>query len=346
MKKNIKILLLISFIVLFNSLVTTKMIANSENDAVDLSSPEKVKEYIDSYSKWGKTKTNGEVEINGKLISLQVTFENREQSLENFLSEYYLEINQIQSNNNLSNLTSQNYGIYYDYIKNSGELFFADNDYLDVLAFFDIYENDDYNLEIIEYSKTLNNSRLSYSTMEDVLYDIDCISPDYNERLSNQMIMFSAKGLASLPNKTNAINYAKKYAVTPNQAYTNFANQGGDCTNFASQIARAGGMPDQVYWKPYVYSWVNAHGFAIAYGKKNQTKTWNTLASKLYPGSFIGEDFTGDGTMDHIAFITGNGPTSTQKYIAQHTTNYHRLSTNTNWPNNNSSRILWQIGNP
>lgn len=46
--------------------------------------------------------------------------------------------------------------------------------------------------------------------------------------------------------RVNAINYAKKYALTPNELYKYFKlinDTGGDCTNFISQCLYAGGAP-------------------------------------------------------------------------------------------------------
>ncbi len=312
------------------------VLSTSESEILDLSTPEKTIEYMNSYSSYGDIITNGFTYINGKKIYLQVTYENRNEALNRFKKVYNEKLNQIKFSNKYDELSVYNYNEYYNYIRNYGEDIFKDN-YNDVLFFFDTFENDDFNTKILSYSK--QKKTLSY----DCLYEIESISPDYNDRL---IVKQSRDLLSKLPNKKNAISYAKKYAVKPNPAYKNFSSSGGDCTNFASQIARAGGIADRVYWKPYIYGWINAHGFGISFGKKNQTKKWNTLASKLSPGSFIGADFNGDGTLDHIAFITGNGSTSTEKYIAQHTSNYHKLSTNTSWPNNSSSRILWQIGNP
>ena len=41
-------------------------------------------------------------------------------------------------------------------------------------------------------------------------------------------------------NRTNAINYAKKWALSRNPRYYNFDPVGGDCTNFVSQCLFAG----------------------------------------------------------------------------------------------------------
>ena len=41
-------------------------------------------------------------------------------------------------------------------------------------------------------------------------------------------------------NRTDAVNYAKKWALLRNPNYYNFQNLGGDCTNFVSQSIYAG----------------------------------------------------------------------------------------------------------
>ncbi|MBR7071112.1 MAG: amidase domain-containing protein [Clostridia bacterium] len=41
-------------------------------------------------------------------------------------------------------------------------------------------------------------------------------------------------------NRNNAVNYARKWALSRNPAYYDFQEIGGDCTNFASQCIYAG----------------------------------------------------------------------------------------------------------
>lgn len=53
-----------------------------------------------------------------------------------------------------------------------------------------------------------------------------------------------------------AVEYAKKHALNYNKTYTSFDDNGGDCTNFISQVIHHGGLPTSNYWKPYTNSWV------------------------------------------------------------------------------------------
>jgi hypothetical protein len=50
-------------------------------------------------------------------------------------------------------------------------------------------------------------------------------------------------GTARTYNRTAAVSYAHQWAYSRNSAYPDFTNLGGDCTNFISQILRAGGAP-------------------------------------------------------------------------------------------------------
>ena len=43
--------------------------------------------------------------------------------------------------------------------------------------------------------------------------------------------------------RQNAVNYAHQWAFSRNPKYLDFANLGGDCTNFISQCLLAGGAP-------------------------------------------------------------------------------------------------------
>ena len=131
-----------------------------------------------------------------------------------------------------------------------------------------------------------------------------------------------------------------------NPAYKNFMSTGGDCTNFASQIAYAGGLRYAPVWQPYTKPWINANFFGIVWGKKGKSTKWSTFVKQLIPGMFIAADLGGDGALDHVAYVAANGSSSSNKYIAQHTANYYLRSDSnkSNWKNDTASRVLyhWQ----
>lgn len=62
-------------------------------------------------------------------------------------------------------------------------------------------------------------------------------------------------------NPSAAVSYARKYALSPNSAYT-YYTKNGDCTNFVSQCVYAGGIPQNPgVWMPGQYDWNTVGGF-------------------------------------------------------------------------------------
>ena len=122
--------------------------------------------------------------------------------------------------------------------------------------------------------------------------------------------------------RTRAAQYIYKYAVTPNTFYYDFTNDGGDCTNFVSQVLAAGGMPmtypvynptikdwyyyNQIWGTGRSATWTNAHCFsyywidienfgfrkAYAYVKYKaqdflDDNTWYGIYTYLEPGDIV-----------------------------------------------------------
>lgn len=84
--------------------------------------------------------------------------------------------------------------------------------------------------------------------------------------------------------RTAARDYLNQYTVTPNSNYADYTGSGGDCTNFVSQMLRAGGMsmtakkssPGNDSWYYYGSAWGNrtstwtgAHYFRTYWGVIN-----------------------------------------------------------------------------
>jgi len=153
--------------------------------------------------------------------------------------------------------------------------------------------------------------------------------------------------------------YADKYALSYNPTYVRFA--GADCANFASQCARAGGMPQQSgsytggWWydkdgssgpgdDTYSLSWINV---TRQMGFWNTRRTdWDTSAGVLSRGDFIFYDWSGDGVWDHVAVVAGTNSAG-QKVIDAHTTDHHRvywkLGTSSTKYKYASTRVSWVI---
>ena len=60
-------------------------------------------------------------------------------------------------------------------------------------------------------------------------------------------------------NRSDAIDYAEKYAMSKNPAYYFFGGIGGDCTNFVSQCLHAGGF-EMIY--NYLNGWFYTSAFS------------------------------------------------------------------------------------
>jgi cell wall-associated NlpC family hydrolase len=134
-----------------------------------------------------------------------------------------------------------------------------------------------------------------------------------------------------------AQTYADKYALSYNPTFVRF--DGADCANFASQCARAGGMPQAAgsatagWWydkegsstpsdDTYSLSWINVTR-QIGYWNTRRTD-WETSAGVLSRGDFIYYDWTGDGVWDHVAVVAGTN-SSGQKMIDAHTTDHYHV---------------------
>ncbi len=149
-------------------------------------------------------------------------------------------------------------------------------------------------------------------------------------------------------NKSNAINYAKKHATNRNSSYKSLDL---DCTNFASQILRAGGWSYTATWRysslKIPKTWSRADYF-VKYWSKYDSTTWgsfNTLTTYVRGGDFITYDSSRDGDWDHVAFVTArsssyyrqNGRKYYSTKIAQHTSDYHKWAYYTGWQNFDTS---------
>ena len=131
--------------------------------------------------------------------------------------------------------------------------------------------------------------------------------------------------------------YADTYALSYNPTFVRFT--GADCANFASQCARAGGMPQAAgaatggWWydkdgssspsdDTYSLSWINVTRQS---GYWNTRRTdWETSAGMLSRGDFIYYDWSGDGVWDHVAVVAGTN-SSGQKMIDAHTTDHYHV---------------------
>ncbi|WP_411168495.1 amidase domain-containing protein [Clostridium sp. MB05] len=117
-------------------------------------------------------------------------------------------------------------------------------------------------------------------------------------------------------NREAAREYALKWATSSNSKYYNYVNEGGDCTNFVSQVLRAGGLEfvgskaNATSIKSWFYysqnlpnrtsTWTAAQPFALHFGKEYERayafkeyklidalENWDTIYESLLPGDIV-----------------------------------------------------------
>jgi cell wall-associated NlpC family hydrolase len=131
-----------------------------------------------------------------------------------------------------------------------------------------------------------------------------------------------------------AAGYADRYALSYNPGYVHF---GADCADFASQGARAGGMPVNAgdysngWWydkngtsspsdDSYSMSWINVSR-QMSYWNARRTD-WVTSIGRLGKGDLVYYDWSGDGAWDHVAMVVGSNSAG-QKIVDAHSTDYY-----------------------
>lgn len=117
-----------------------------------------------------------------------------------------------------------------------------------------------------------------------------------------------------------AVQYARSWALSRNSVYPDFSanSGGGDCTNFASQVLRAGGFRNTVTDRPtsdqrwyFVSKTSYSQTWSVAQGLYNRFKngyenwySWSGVTSLNY-GDLVFADWQGDGLIDHTMIVTG-----------------------------------------
>lgn len=267
-------------------------------------------EFIDQ----GKALQNVKDLLNEYLQTLKIEYD-----LEEFSDETWLDYREASYSYNSEHYSEQDY---------------SDKNFWVLDFFCDIYENVDANQKILDQIDTLTSIR-SFSVDEEVKKNF-ALSLPYNSTYyknhdpSTSEFALREKESMSRASQglTNALNYAERYAVTPNNAYRLYP---ADCTNFVSQIVLAGGQPLTSTWALYTPTWAAADAFGKYFGIWASTDSIYTFSCFRARGDVIGLDDNNDGNLDHMGFVTGAqaGFVSTHGYnyndfkVAQHSGNYN-----------------------
>ena len=163
--------------------------------------------------------------------------------------------------------------------------------------------------------------------------------------VTSTVLLYSVSAFAF--GTSNAKTYSDKYAEFPNVSYIFFPQ--GDCSNFVSQIMRAGGYVNNNDWFYHGYTsmsktWINAHSLhwhIKAHRQAPLIGKWHGAGSYgLYKpvddssnldgtgNKVLFYDFDSDGNIDHASYVVASGKsidgTGTGDLINQHTTNRKR----------------------
>ncbi|HEL2382997.1 TPA: amidase domain-containing protein [Streptococcus suis] len=289
--------------------------------------------------------------INGIEEALFIEYIDQTNALNQFKENYYETLSIIQTTYNLGELTEANWEVYYSYLFEIS----TQMDVIELLNFFDIFENKYKNEQIIALVQTGTYEGLEFLLPYTSQYVQQFVYTGEELQVSDFLTKSKEMGIAeratALPNMTAAINYASRHATSPNS--TKYHVFGADCTNFISQILEAGGIRQvtstsehEGWWHKYSgrhthsVSWIRADTFARYMGVGYTTTSHTTFSTKLNRGTIIAADFTKDGSWDHLGFVT-DAKTSKNSggyydyKVAQHTPNYHEWtsSSKNGWEN-------------
>lgn len=108
-------------------------------------------------------------------------------------------------------------------------------------------------------------------------------------------------------NRKAAREYALKWAESSNASYYNYINEGGDCTNFVSQVLRAGGME---FWGSKKNATDIGSWFYYSQNIPNRTSTWtganpfNQHFGKVHKRAYKYREYTVRDAIDNFEEIS------------------------------------------
>lgn len=327
---------------------TSPMLAQAQS--ITQESPSKCQNNL--ITNFGTTNDAQSVRLAGKAVKLYCEFDNPTSALNSLRMLKSEDLTMLASQYNLEPLSENNWKEYQEAAILEGNMA--------IMAFFDIYENTEKNDQIIALAAT-QERKIGASSLDEI-----ALLLPYTEQVLSTTSSANEMSLlhASLPNVSAAVAYAEQYAWTPNTAqYQNFGSV--DCTNFASQILEASGVPQEVYSSEFLgwwhqkngnththsVSWINSDTFARYMGVGYTTSRILNLSMNIGVGDFLALDNTSDGDWDHVGFVTykNNTPgtygdanlTYYDFIIAQHSSNYNMWVSE---EGNSWEKYSWEYG--
>lgn len=303
------------------------------------------------------------VTIDGEKNYFLKTFDDPEKATAKIKEEIPNVLKALSETYQLEELTGKNWkeyqGMLYRYLdeENKAEWYAEDNEEFELAeAFFDYYENEEINKELLQFLSSINGSMNAEQKMECILmlpYTEPLVARADEIRNEIQQESSSSSGLMAAKRSDNlklskAVRYAGYYAILSNREQYGFFD-GHDCTNFVSQILEVAGqeqinpmfIPSNGWWHYQDYklehhhsrAWVNANAFGNYWSVDVKQTSHYLFSLQLQVGDFILADGDKNGTWDHAGFVTEVSDSMFKDQygvyyrnykVAQHTTNYHR----------------------
>lgn len=312
-------------------------------------------EESDFIKRIGEVSYKKAISIEGEKVNLYPTFDNLLLAIDNIKQECEVVLKNMEKLyelNEFNAATAQQYYLelpeyenrlyeQFDNCSISKEEFQEEKTCLRKLyRFFDIYENEQDNQEILSSIGVTNTTMTKQKLSLQNLNKLKAVLPSNTggvEKIEEIEIRELGQAISPMSYSGNSkftvsdgVSYAVKYAKSPNSV--NHKVFSGDCTNFTSQIKYAGGVP--LYGKPansgswsytsnisgsgllinkYSVNWVRADAFVKFFGTKKtydpkkyakQRNVFIYFANDIKKGSFIAYDEEGDGNWNHNAFVT------------------------------------------
>lgn len=339
------------------SVSAAKQPSDVKDDVVKITSVQGDKEVSVLLEEMGTMSVKENLVVGEVSVPLYATFDSQEQALQEISENPAIQL--IKEIYEYEDITDDNWMLYYDSMYDlldsaSCPSWYNEEDinFRTIRNFFDIYENEDKNDEIISLVSVATAAEgitENRNVLELLPYDSYNILSQQSNILNNNQSLAISRSLGF--NISDGIAYATKYATSPNTSdYKKFSS---DCTNFTSQILENGGIVQEKYddeakgwWHTkstvafitthkHSISWIRADTFAKYMGVGYTVTSHSSFSENIAKGDFIVADFESDGDWNHMGFVTDKKSSKTNGYynykVAQHTSNYHEwVSSSTN----------------
>lgn len=302
------------------------------------------------------------VTIDGEKNYFLKTFDDSEKATAKIKEEIPNVLKVLSETYQLEELSSKNWkeyqGMLYKYLdeENKAEWYAEGNEEFELAeAFFDYYENEEINKELLQFLSSINGPMNAEQKMECILMlpyteplvaKADEIRNEIQQENGSSSGVMAAKRSDNLKLR-NAVIYASYYSTHDNS--TQYEKFGKDCTNFVSQILEVAGqeqirstlIPPYGWWHYLDYklesqcshAWSVANSFGNFWGVDVKQTSHQLFSLQVQVGDFILVDSDKDGKWNHAGFVTEvsdarfkdqYGVSYRNYKVAQHTNDYHR----------------------